>query len=240
MGVKERHDRQRDAVRQAILQAARELFVADGYLHVSLRKIAERVEYSPAAIYGYFESKDDIFLALGEEGFRLLFARIERQPPPSENPLDAVRHICWSLYEFSKEHPEYFALLFLERAVPRISRDWQRFGFVCQMRDRAHDIVRRCVAAGDLPPHTDPAAVFRLLVTGMKGVAGMRLSDRLAPGEDADALARDMLETLIAGLRSGRRLLFEDRMSESDAVVASGEGAAAAAAVATERVGRRT
>src|SRR3989304_8817351 len=118
MGVEGRPDRQRDAVRQAILQAARELFVADGHLPVSLRKIAERVEYSPAAIYGYFESKDDIFLALGEEGFRLLFARIERQPPPSENPLDAVRHICWSLYEFSKEHPEYLRRRFLELGGP--------------------------------------------------------------------------------------------------------------------------
>jgi AcrR family transcriptional regulator len=220
VGVKERHDRQRDAVRQAILQAARELFVAEGYGHVSLRKIAERIEYSPAAIYGYFASKDDIFLALAEEGFRALFARIDEQPPPSDDPLDAVRHICWSLYEFSKDHPEYFALLFVERAVPRISRDWQRFGFVRQMRDNAHDIIRRCVSAGCLPPHTDPPAVFRLLVTGMKGVAGTRLSDRLAPGEDADALARDMLETLLRGLQSGLRMTFTDRMCAPDAVAA--------------------
>ena len=45
-----------------------------GYQNVSIRKIAERIEYSPAAIYGYFPSKDDIFFALAEEGFRLLFA----------------------------------------------------------------------------------------------------------------------------------------------------------------------
>ena len=73
MGVKERQEREREAVSRAILDAARELFVAEGYHNVSIRKIAERIEYSPAAIYSYFPSKDDIFFALAEEGFRLLF-----------------------------------------------------------------------------------------------------------------------------------------------------------------------
>ena len=75
MGVKERQEREREAVSRAILDAARDLFVAEGYHNVSIRKIAERIEYSPAAIYSYFPSKDDIFFALAEEGFRLLFAR---------------------------------------------------------------------------------------------------------------------------------------------------------------------
>ena len=74
MGVKERQEREREAVSRAILDAARDLFVAEGYQNVSIRKIADRIEYSPAAIYSYFPSKDDIFFALAEEGFRLLFA----------------------------------------------------------------------------------------------------------------------------------------------------------------------
>src|SRR5947208_8641755 len=72
MGIKERQERDREAVRRAILDAARDLFVTEGYQNVSIRKIAERIEYSPAALYGYFGSKDDIFFALAEEGFRLL------------------------------------------------------------------------------------------------------------------------------------------------------------------------
>ena len=69
MGVKERQEREREAVSRSILDAARDLFVAEGYHNVSIRKIAERIEYSPAAIYSYFPSKDDIFFALAEEGF---------------------------------------------------------------------------------------------------------------------------------------------------------------------------
>src|SRR5689334_23419032 len=128
MGIKERHERDREAVRRAILDAARELFVSEGYQNVSMRKIAERIEYSPAAIYGYFESKDDIFLALAEEGFRMLFASAD-EPDPVD-PIEKIRAGFWRLYEFSKEHPEYYALMFVDRSVPPISHDWQRFGFV--------------------------------------------------------------------------------------------------------------
>ena len=83
MGIKERQESDREAVRRAILDAARDLFVADGFQHVSIRKIAERIEYSPAAIYGYFPSKDDIFFALAEEGFRLLASAISSTGPRS-------------------------------------------------------------------------------------------------------------------------------------------------------------
>src|SRR4051812_40765338 len=101
MGIKERHTRDREAVRRAILDAARELFVAEGFRNVSIRKIAERIEYSPAAIYGYFPSKDDIFFALAEEGFRLLCARGAAAAPDAApiDPLERIRAIFWRLYE---------------------------------------------------------------------------------------------------------------------------------------------
>src|SRR5438270_13604998 len=120
MGIKERHERDREAVRLLILDAARELFVKEGFENVSIRKIAERIEYSPAAIYGYFPSKDDIFFALAEEGFRLLSEMIPAQSAGADPPpLDRVRHISWQMYEFSRAHPQYIALMFIDRSVPR-------------------------------------------------------------------------------------------------------------------------
>ena len=86
MGIKERQERDREAVRRAILDAARELFVTEGYQNVSIRKIAERIEYSPAAIYLYFPSKDDIFFALAEEGFRLLGDPSDLVAPATDSP----------------------------------------------------------------------------------------------------------------------------------------------------------
>src|SRR6476646_3519921 len=135
MGIKERQERDREAVRRAILDAARDLFVTEGYQNVSIRKIAERIEYSPAAIYGYFASKDDIFFALAEEGFRLLCDRGAAAPDAAHiDPLDRIRGIFWRLYEFSREHPQYFDLMFVDRAVPRISREYERFSFARDMK----------------------------------------------------------------------------------------------------------
>ena len=79
MSREERQQHARETTRRAILDAALELFVADGYAQVSIRNIAAKVEYSPGAIYSYFPSKDEIFFALAEEGFRLLGARRARR-----------------------------------------------------------------------------------------------------------------------------------------------------------------
>src|SRR5205823_13888338 len=136
MGIKERHERDREAVHRAILDAARELFVSEGYQNVSIRKIAERIEYSPAAIYGYFPSKDDIFFALAEEGFHLLSGNDpERQRRLAVlDPVARVREMFWHVYEFSREHPQYFALMFVDRYVFRISREYERFAFLRNMK----------------------------------------------------------------------------------------------------------
>jgi len=107
MGIKARQDRERLAVRQAIFEAARDLFVAEGYRNVSIRKIAERIEYSPAAIYSYFPSKDDIFYVLAEEGFRRLDEKV-RRALGHEDPIQEVRACWWAYYEFSKEQREFF------------------------------------------------------------------------------------------------------------------------------------
>src|SRR6187397_348297 len=154
MGIKERQVRDREAVRRAILDAARELFVAEGFQNVSIRKIAERIEYSPAAIYLYFPSKDDIFFALAEEGFRLLGDPVDfvnRDRIAALEPLDRIRAIFWRVYEFSCEHPQYFALMFVDRSVPRITREYDRFTFVRDMKSHIVEQIQACIDARVLP-----------------------------------------------------------------------------------------
>src|SRR3954447_2213454 len=115
MGIKERHTREREVVRNAILAAARSLFLAQGYANVSMRKIAEQIEYSPGAIYSYFASKEDIFFALAEEGLNLLRVHCTREPDSFDTaPIDKVRADLWRFYTFSKEQPEYFSLIFVD------------------------------------------------------------------------------------------------------------------------------
>jgi AcrR family transcriptional regulator len=210
MGIKERQERDREAVRRSILDAARELFVNEGYRNVSIRKIAEKIEYSPAAIYGYFPSKDDIFYALAEEGFRLLHTADSGASLDTGleglAPLERVRTIFWRLYEFSRQHPQYFELMFVDRSVPRISQAYERFAFAREMKTHLVAQVQRCIDAGALPSHLNANVVFRVLTMGLLGAAMMTLSNRLAPGEDPETLARDVLTVMFQGLQAGAAL----------------------------------
>ena len=205
MGIKERQERDREAVRRSILDAARDLFVSEGYRNVSIRKIAEKIEYSPAAIYGYFPSKDDIFYALAEEGFHLLHTdggALDERLAALE-PLARIREIFWSLYEFSRHHPQYFELMFVDRSVPRISQAYERFAFAREMKAHLVTQIQSAIDGGALPSHLNANVVFRVLTMGLLGAAMMRLSDRLPREEDPDTLAYDVLAVTIRGLQSG-------------------------------------
>src|SRR5580765_3125851 len=208
MGVKERQERDREHLQARILDAARELFVAEGYRNVSIRKIAEKVEYSPAALYSYFPSKDDVFFALAAEGFRKL-QEFTRDPAlATADPLSAIRHGFFRYYQFSRAHPEYFALMFVDRSVPKISHEWERFAFVTQMIDEVRALIQRGVDEGVFPSGTDPDVAFHILWAAVHGPSTVAVCDRLAPDEDPDALARDTLEAALAGLRAGIRTTF--------------------------------
>jgi AcrR family transcriptional regulator len=206
MGIKERQERDREAVRRSILDAARELFNAEGYQNVSIRKIAERIEYSPAAIYSYFSSKDDIFFALAEEGFRLLGNPAAAANDPilaGASQLERVRAIFWRFYEFSREHPQYFALMFVDQSVPRISREYERFAFARECKQQIVDRLQACIEVGELPKTLDAFVAMRALLVGLLGVAVLRLGERLLPEENPDLLAADVLNLTLAGLRAG-------------------------------------
>jgi AcrR family transcriptional regulator len=208
MGTRERQQRERDRTRDAILAAARDLFVTDGYLNVSMRKIAERIEYSPAAIYSYFPSKDDIFFALAEEGFRRLAGHLLAALDGVADPLDRLRRGLWAFYDFSKVHPEYFALMFVDRSVPTLSQDFQRFEFFQAITARAEADIQACIERGQFSRSLNPAAALHVLWVGVLGAATIGLAERLAPGEDPDLLAHDVLESLLAGFTTPVRTTF--------------------------------
>jgi AcrR family transcriptional regulator len=209
MGIKERQDRERQAVRESILDAARELFVTEGYRHVSIRKIAERIEYSPAAIYSYFPGKDDIFFALAEEGFRRLDAKVrEAESPDGTPPLDRLRRTWWSFYEFSEEQPQFFELMFVDRSVPSIKERWDGFELLRAMMEHAEAQIQSVIDAGDFPADLDACTAMHVLWGALMGPSVLGLGERMGPGEDVSALAHDVLEATIAGLQAGVRPTF--------------------------------
>src|SRR5215470_3326096 len=181
MGTKERQERERTKVRQAILDAARDLFVKQGFEHVSIRKIAERIEYSPAAIYSYFPSKDEIFFALAEEGFRLLCGGFLDTPeilPEGMEPVAKIREICLHFYDFSVQYPEHFALMFLDRTVPRLGTQYELFPMLVEMKRRFAGLIQMAATQGHFPTDTNPHTISRVFMTTMLGVATANLCKR--------------------------------------------------------------
>ena len=77
MGTRERREREKEELRAQILDAARELFAEEGYDAVTMRKIAEQIEYSPTAIYFHFKDKHAVLMReLCDEDFLRLAARV--------------------------------------------------------------------------------------------------------------------------------------------------------------------
>src|SRR5260221_1105760 len=69
LAIRHRQEREKQELRQAILTAAGTLFLEQGYERFSLRKVAERIGYSPTTIYLYFRDKDDLLFTVGDEWF---------------------------------------------------------------------------------------------------------------------------------------------------------------------------
>ena len=125
-----------------------------------------------------------------------------------DDPLERLRRGLWAFYQFSKTNPEYFALMFLDRSVPSLSQDFERFEFFQAITARAAADVQACMDRGLFSRKLDPAAALHLLWAGVLGAATIGLAQRLSPGEDPDALAHDVLESLLAGFTTNLGTTF--------------------------------
>ena len=99
-----RRDRRHRDTRREILQAARELLREVGLDDLTLRKVAERADFSPASLYTYFASREEILVALREESLELLYKYAQRIPrglPPDRR----VVELGMAYIEFGCENP---------------------------------------------------------------------------------------------------------------------------------------
>lgn len=111
MGRKERRLHEQQEVKQSILNAAREIAVEEGWRNVTMRKIAEKIEYSHAAIYEYFENKDVLMLELLHEGFRLLSLDLQAAQAKINEPHEAIKRIAHAYWQFAWRYPELYRVM---------------------------------------------------------------------------------------------------------------------------------
>ena len=106
MGVRERRQRERQELRRAILDTAREIAAAEGWTAVTIRRVAEKIEYSPPVIYEHFSSKEEIVIELMRDGFRRMLAGMRAARDAQKDPVDALLAIGHAYWAFSVAHPE--------------------------------------------------------------------------------------------------------------------------------------
>ncbi len=112
MGVLERKQREKEELKNLILNTATKMFIKDGYENASIRKIAEEIEYSPATIYLYFKNKDEIFYSIQEEAFQLFYDKLN-EFEFIKDPLGRLRSLANSYLAFAIENPGLYKLMFV-------------------------------------------------------------------------------------------------------------------------------
>ena len=106
--------------KQAILEAAREIIAEDGPAALSMRALADRIDYSAAGLYEYFGSKEEIIAAVCDQGQRYLFEAMS-QVDPALPPVEHLYGIGKAYIHFALEHPDYFLLMFTVAPPPDIA-----------------------------------------------------------------------------------------------------------------------
>src|SRR5215472_6562348 len=112
MGIKQRRERERQATRQAILQAALEIASQDSWEAVTIRRLAEQIEYSPSAIYKYFEGKEAILLVLLRQGFQQQLAALEHISAQAQSPSARLLQIATAYWDFAWRNRTLYQLMF--------------------------------------------------------------------------------------------------------------------------------
>jgi len=112
MGIAERRLRQKEEVRTKILATAWQIVKEEGWQALSIRKIADAIEYSVPVVYDHFENKDSILLEFAKQGFELLVKKMQQARKKHTDPSDQLRAIADAYWSFAFANKEYYQLMF--------------------------------------------------------------------------------------------------------------------------------
>lgn len=202
MGVIERRAREKEELRGRILTAATELFVEQGFANVSIRKIAEKIEYSPTTIYLYFKDKAELMGSICYQVFDELAIALNAIGDKGLPPLERMRESLVCFGEFALRHPDYYTVVFcLPEPVELTSilKDGVHRDPGMEMFDRLRTTVAECMSRGELR-NDDVEMVSQQVFTMVHGVAAALVTMKTFPFVDKPTLVRRSVDTVLRGL----------------------------------------
>jgi AcrR family transcriptional regulator len=192
MGRKERRVREQEELRQSILEAAREIARAEGWRNVTMRKIAERIEYSHPAIYDYFENKEVLLRELVHEGFRLLEATLRAAQNETRDPVETLRLIGRAYLTFAWNYPELYRVMY---GLDGVAFTSETHGEGQQIEDVVVEAVRRLLEVRGWPVQ-HLAEKVNILWSTAHGLVTLVIADRITGGQEQ---AMRLLDLAIQG-----------------------------------------
>jgi AcrR family transcriptional regulator len=178
MGSTERKAREKEELRTLILAGAMKLFAEKGVANVTIRNIADAVEYSVGTVYVYFKDKNAILHALHSKGFIDLRSRFLVLLNVAD-PMERLKASGKVYIQFAQEQPDMYDLMFNTEAPMDFVKDepgdeWNEgkatFGFVRTM-------VQDCMAVGHFSGH-EPEALSFLIWSVVHGMCSLKISCR--------------------------------------------------------------
>lgn len=212
MGIAERRAREREELRAKILDAASRLFVEEGFANVSLRKIADRIEYSPATIYLYFKDKEDLLTSLCWDTFTHLKNKLEEFEGTIDEPLTRLRAGLRSYIDFGLEHPNHYLLTFCTpHEFYQVTEETPGFEQTNRVGLETFDCLRRalsaCRANGQID-FDDLETTAQVIWTFIHGTTSLMITsygDPHFPWVEKERIIETSLDTLLRGLGARTR-----------------------------------
>lgn len=186
MGIAERKEKQKLEIRKMILDASMKLFVEEGFEKVSIRKIADLIEYSPTTVYLYFKDKNEILYNLHEMGFQKM-AEYNTTLWDIKNPLLRLYAMGEKYIRFGIENPEYYDLMFILEAPMDALQMMEN----CEWRSgdvalgKLKETISECMEGGYIKRGDVNAVSMAIwgMVHGMVSLYIRHRFDKLAPHE---------------------------------------------------------
>jgi AcrR family transcriptional regulator len=205
MGIAERRENDRRKMRDRILRAAMRLFLKEGFERVTMRGIAEVIEYSPATIYLYFKDKDEILYALNAMGFEKIDENL-RELRSIKDPWKRLQRRGEMYLSFATKNPAFYDLMFIMRGPAKGMREKKNVETGIRSYEILKEDVRECLNAGYMHGQDVEVATFALLAC-LHGVASLIVRDRVVmlPQAQVDSITKASVKFVLNGMLGKRR-----------------------------------
>jgi AcrR family transcriptional regulator len=194
MGSEERKEREKLEMQEKIIKTAMKLFIKEGIENVSMRKIADKIEYSPGAIYSYFKDKGEILHAIHTEGFEMLYA-LQKSLDTISNPYERLSKMGKLYMQFAFDNPDYYDLMFIAKGVAVKITEKNEWDAGQRSYDSLRSTVKECIEQGYMIESNVDAATFAIWGF-VHGMAALIIRGRCAmiPEEQIKHMVNGSLE----------------------------------------------